>query len=302
MTHTADRIAGGRDDEPIRIFIGSGAASLLERKTLIHSIRKHTRRRLEIWCYDGTRRVVENESGERRDCPVPPDLPRHSFATEFSLFRFLIPDLCDRRGRAIYLDSDMIVLADIGGLFDTPLGEADFAARPDAYPEIAPERWALSAMLIDCGRCRFDLPTIFGLIGAGRFSYAEFAQLGRRARRFLPYVIQPLPAAWNAFDRRDATTRLIHYTDLDRQPWKYRYHPHGDAWFDSFHEARQSGLITEAEIDESIARKFVRPDIRQGNRGADTPICRALAVWHAGALAARDVKRRWGRLIKGTNV
>ena len=43
-------------------------------------------------------------------------------ATEFSLYRFLIPELCGHVGKAIWLDSDMVCLADIGELFDTGLG------------------------------------------------------------------------------------------------------------------------------------------------------------------------------------
>lgn len=288
--------------EPIRIFIGSGDASLLERKTLIYSLRKHSRRPLELWSYNGTRRVVENEAGETRDCAPWLDIPHRGFVTEFSLFRYLIPELCGRAGRAIYVDSDMITFGDIGDLYDTPLGGAHFAARPDAYPEIAPERWALSALVIDCERCRFDLPAIFGHIRDGRFTYPEFAQMGRRTRALLPYDIAPLSDAWNAFDFYDATTRLIHYTDLDRQPWKFRYHAYGDIWFQYFNEARQAGLITEEDIAASIAKGYVRADIREGNRGRDTAGLRVLGQLHAGRLAARNVVRRVAHFVKRTNV
>ena len=39
--------------DTVRIFIGSGEASRLERKTLIHSIRKHTRRPLDLYVFNG---------------------------------------------------------------------------------------------------------------------------------------------------------------------------------------------------------------------------------------------------------
>lgn len=288
--------------ESIRIFIGSGDASLLERKTLVHSLRKHSRRDLEIWNYNGTRRTVENEAGETRDCSPWLTIPHRGFVTEFSLFRYLIPDLCGRSGKAIYLDSDMIALADIGELYDPPLHGAHFAARPDAYPEIAPERWALSALVIDCERCRFDLPAIFAHIRAKRFTYPEFAQMGRRARPHLPYDIAPLPEAWNAFDRYDANTRLIHYTDLDRQPWKFRYHPFGDIWFQYFQEALASGLLTAAEVETAISKGYVRADIRSGNRGDDTLGQRTLGQAQAARISMRDVVRRVAHIVKRTNV
>ena len=287
---------------PIRIFVGSGDASMVERRTLVYSLRKHTRRPLEIWTYNGTRRVVENEAGETRDCAPWLEIPHRGFVTEFSLFRYLIPELCGHQGKAIYLDSDMVCLGDIGALFDTRLDGADFAARPNAYPEIAPERWALSVLVIDCGRCRFDLPRIFDHIAAGRFTYPEFAQLGRRTKGYLPYSIRALPDCWNSFDRYDESTRLIHYTDLDRQPWKFRYHAYGDLWFRYLREAMEAGGITGEELDEAIAKGYVRRDIRAGTRGLDTGAQRLLGRVHEGRLAARDVVRRVAHFVKRTNV
>jgi len=287
--------------QPIRIFVGSGDASLLERKTLVYSLRRHTRRTLEIWSYNGTRRVVENETGQSIDCSAALAIPNRGFVTEFSLFRYLIPELSGGQGKAIYLDSDMICFGDIEELFDTPLDGVHFAARPNAYPEIAPERWALSALVIDCNRCRFDLPGIFQHIAAGRFTYPEFAQFGRRTRAFLPYDVKPLPDTWNDFDHYDASTRLIHYTDLDRQPWKFRYHPYGDPWFQYFNGAVAEGLITAADIESSIRHGYVRADLLAGNRGNDTAAQQVLGHLHQARLAARDVVRRVAHFVKRTN-
>ena len=286
----------------IRIFVGSGDASLLERKTLVSSLRKHSRRPLEIWSYNGTKRVVENEAGESRDCAPLLDIPYCGFVTEFSLFRYLIPELCGNEGKALYLDSDMVCLADIGTLFDTPLDGAAFAAVPSAYPEIAPERWALSVLVIDCARCHFDLPLIFQHIAAGRFTYPEFAQLGRRTKPYLSYKIQALPDTWNSFDCYDEFTSLIHYTDLDRQPWKFRYHAYGDLWFRYSNEAIDEGFITEADIEYAIARRHVRADIRAGNRGADTVALRVLGGLHSARLVARNAVRRVAHFINRTNL
>ena len=79
--------------------------------------------------------------------------------TEFSPYRFVIPEVCDHQGRAIYLDSDMICLADIGELFDAPMGGCDFLGKEGAS---GPGRWALSLLLIDGSRCRFDLEAMAG--------------------------------------------------------------------------------------------------------------------------------------------
>ncbi len=291
------------NEHVVRIFIGSGDASTLERKTLIHSIKRTTSRDLEIWHYNGTSNTIENEKGEQLPCPKRPALAKHHrYATEFSLFRFYLPQLCNFQGKALYLDSDMIVLSDIGELYDISLDGFDFAACPNAYPAIAPNRWALSTMLIDCSRCRFDLDAIFSHMEQKAFSYTEFAQMGKRARSALPYGIKELPPVWNHFDKMEKGTKLIHYTDLDRQPWKYRYHSHGEAWFEIFREAIRSGSITEQEIEAAIDKKYVRGDIMRGNRGDDTSLTRLFAIFHSLRLKLRDIKRATERIIAGTNV
>ena len=38
-----------------------------------------------------------------------------------------------RKGRAIFLDSDMVCLADIGELFDADMGGCDMLAKAEAY-------------------------------------------------------------------------------------------------------------------------------------------------------------------------
>jgi hypothetical protein len=115
-------------ETPVKIFIGSGEQSLLERKVLIYSLHKHSQRQLDISVFNGTHNAVETDG----QAPAPAPLPLHlkyRNQTEFSLYRYLIPELCSYQGRAIYLDSDMICLTDIGTLFDSVMGECDFVAK-----------------------------------------------------------------------------------------------------------------------------------------------------------------------------
>src|SRR5688500_13788101 len=102
-------------DTPV-IFIGSGEASLLERKVLIHSIHKLARLPVRVFVFNGTHNALESDGAHPQ--PVPMSLAaKYQNITEFSNYRFLIPQLCGFVGRAIYLDSDMICLADIAELF-----------------------------------------------------------------------------------------------------------------------------------------------------------------------------------------
>ena len=246
---------------PVRVFIGSGEASLLERKALIHSLRKHTRRELDLYVFNGTHNSIEHNDEPPVLAPMPLEIKYRNY-TEFSLYRYLIPQLCGFSGRAIWLDSDMLCLGDIGELFDTPLDGFDFLAKADAYYVGG---WGPSVMLIDCERCRFDLPAIYADIDAGQHTCADFTHFTRTFLDRHPYQLGKLDPRWNEFDRFDAQTRLIHYTCLHTQPWKFPRHPCGDLWFRYFREAVADGFISATDIEKSIDRAYVRRDIMEGN-------------------------------------
>jgi hypothetical protein len=245
---------------PVRVFIGSGEASVLERKTLIHSLRKHTQRPLDIYVFNGTHNAIEHN----QEKPVLANMPLHvkyyNF-TEFSLYRFLIPEICNHQGRAIFLDSDVACLADIGELFDLPMHGADMICVK-AY---GTGEWGPSVLLLDCGKCRFDLHQIFDEIEADKYSYGDFTRLGEPYLAFHPHTIGELDGSWNSFDKIGEATKIVHYTSLMTQPWRYAGHPHGETWFQLFREAQAAGEITEAEITKAIWRGYARPNIQEGN-------------------------------------
>lgn len=262
-------------ESPVRVFVGSGEASLLERKTLIHSLRKHTRRPLELAVFNGTHNAIEREGRP----PVLADMSlnvKYRNYTEFSNYRWLIPALCGHQGRAIFLDSDMICLADIGEFFDAPMNGCAMLAKAEAYKGTA--AWGMSAVLFDCSRCRFDLEQIFSEVDQGRFTNTEFHQMAPRFLAVHPFQLGPIDPRWNSFDRRDADTKLIHYTNLRTQPWKVPGHDHESLWFQYFNEARDAGFITAEDVDKTLARGYARPDI--------------LAP-RAATAAASSVRRAW---------
>jgi len=248
----------------IKIFIGSGEQSLLERKVLIYSIHKHTQRDLDVRVFNGTHNAIETSDGK----PVPAPLPLHlkyRNLTEFSLYRYLIPELCSFEGRAIYLDSDMVCLRDIGELFDAAIEGHDFLAKPEYTDQDGHTMWALSALLIDCERCRFDLDLIFAEIDQGLYTYTEFSQMGKRFLARRPYRIGEMDPEWNVFDQCSGKTKLVHYTNQLTQPWKYPRHGFGDVWFSYLRDALAEGWVTESDIDLAIQRGYARPDLREGN-------------------------------------
>lgn len=68
--------------------------------------------------------------------------------TEFTYSRFLVPYLCGYEGKALFLDADMVVTADIAELFATDLSHHQVLVNKQQ----AEFEWA-SAMLFDCSAC-----------------------------------------------------------------------------------------------------------------------------------------------------
>jgi lipopolysaccharide biosynthesis glycosyltransferase len=246
------------NENTVRVFIGSGEASLLERKTLIHSLKKHSKRELEIYIFNGTHNSIESEGR-------PPVLANMSLNvkyrnyTEFSNYRWLIPEICQYQGKAIFLDSDMVCLSDIGNFFDAPMNGCDMLAKPEAYKGNA--AWGMSAVLFDCSKCRFDLESIFAEVDRGLFTNTDFQQMSPKFLAAHPFKLGPIDPNWNSFDHFDADTKLIHYTNLRTQPWKFPGHAHESLWFKYFNEARATGVITQQDIDKTLSRAYARQDI-----------------------------------------
>ncbi|BAU43992.1 glycosyltransferase [Leptolyngbya sp. O-77] len=260
------------NQERIRVFIGSGEASLLERKVSIYSLRKTTQRALDIYVFNGTHNSIELNDEEPFLAPLSLKL-KYRNTTEFSLYRYLIPQICNYQGKAIYIDSDTICLADIGELFDTPLGEYNFLTKADSYSHLGESLWGLSVMLINCETARFDLECYYQEIEQGLYTERDLSQMSPAFLQHHPFKIGKLDPAWNSFDYYDRTTKLIHYTDLYRQPWKAPDHPYGELWFRHFREAIAAGFITDQDIELSLVRSYVRRDILQGN--SPPPQCKA---------------------------
>lgn len=252
-----------KSQSPVRVFVGSGEASLLERKTLISSIKKHTRRDLDIYVFNGTHNAIERNTCAPVPAPLSLDV-KYRNVTEFSNYRFVIPQICNYSGRAIWLDSDMICLHDIGDLFDAPMGDNSFLAKAEAYR--GEGKWGLSVMLIDCERSRFDIDRYFQEVDKGLYTSGDLHQMTEPFLARHRFKIGQIDPNWNVFDRYDRTTKLIHYTNLLSQPWKFPGHPYGDLWFQYFREAQRSGEISSRDVELSQSRGYVRQDILEGNQ------------------------------------
>jgi hypothetical protein len=62
-----------RTPAPVRVFIGSGEVSRIERKVLIHSMRKHSRRELDIYVFNGTHNTIERNDDPPVEAALHPE-------------------------------------------------------------------------------------------------------------------------------------------------------------------------------------------------------------------------------------
>jgi lipopolysaccharide biosynthesis glycosyltransferase len=282
---------------PVRVFIGSGEASVIERKVLIHSLRKTCSRELDLYVFNGTHNAVEHND----EPPVLANLPlsiKYRNYTEFSNYRFLIPEICGHQGRAIFLDSDMVCLADIAELFDQDMKDCDMLAKAEAYQ--GEGTWALSNILFDCSRCRFDLEQIFADVDRGVFSNTDFHQMTPKFLQSRHYQLGAMDPHWNVFDKHDLDTKLIHYTNLRMQPWKFANHPYEELWFKHFEEAKRSGFITPKDIDMALSRAYVRQDIQKPTKVKSAVAQSVQAVSSAPTLKPwKRLRNRLKSLLKG---
>jgi lipopolysaccharide biosynthesis glycosyltransferase len=246
--------------EKIRVFIGSGEASAIERKVLIYSIKKNTVKDVDICVFNGTHDALEKneEPPERINMSLR---AKYRNFTEFSNYRFLIPKLCNYEGRAIFMDSDTICIGDLGELFFQDMKGNDLLAKKNAYGNLGKQRWGLSVMLIDCARCKFDLETYLDEVEEEKYSYTDFHQLSPEFQNYHPFKVGELDPAWNDFDHYDGNTKVIHYTNLYSQPWKSPGHKFGAIWFKYFKEAREAGAVTDEDINKAVLRSYVRKDL-----------------------------------------
>jgi hypothetical protein len=181
--------------------------------------------------------------------PVPRD-PRNRQKTPFSFQRFVIPEVRGFEGRAMYLDSDMLVFDDIALLFQLDFGTANILAVPQET----------SVLVLDCARLSWRVRELVSQLDEGTLSYD-----GLMSCRSIAQVSYSLPRTWNWLDNSPAPmpahVSLLHFTVTSSQPWLTGGHPLGHLWLGALFEAIDAGVIDRAEVLEAVGRGFVRPSL-----------------------------------------
>lgn len=237
-----------------RIFVGSDRSQLLAVKVLEFSIKRRTRLPISL------------RSMHDVDLPDPTDV-RQSKRTGFSFTRFAIPELAGYNGRALYLDADMLVLRDIEELYSLPFAGAKIQIQEE-LPSIAQAKKhgapsarikQCSVMLLDCAALDWDVRTIINGLD-GKYTYEnlmhEMCILSPNEIRY------SVPFQWNSLETYEpGRTALIHYTDMNTQPWVCATNVNGFVWLNEAREMIAAGELSIDDIRDEVRRLYFRPSL-----------------------------------------
>lgn len=194
----------------IRVFVGVAPNNLdIESQAVLeHGLRSQTDRNIVIeWM------KLTNDP----DCPFS-GWNTSRWSTPFSGFRWIVPMLCGYEGKAIYMDSDMIPMDDIGALFDL-----DIMPGKCVVAKGGGESWRYCVSLWDCAAARKHVEAVYR-----NRNIAEIHMNTTRYFRLNQQLVQPFPAGqnWNCIDGEDLpqpiweqpSCRMLHYSCESTQP------------------------------------------------------------------------------------
>jgi len=230
----------------IKVFVATQEPQMLSYKLLEYSIKKYASMPVEVYPlhFAGV------------DCPIPQAIDNRQ-KTPFSFQRFMIPEVAGYSGRAIYMDSDMQVFSDLAEVWNADMQGHDLLYCAAKNGEGRSEQF--SVMLLDCERLSWKVSLIVGDLDAGRYSYADLMGAMCVAESKAPL----LPCYWNSLELyRENETALVHYTDMQTQPWVDVRNPLAVLWFESLFEAVETRAISLDFINEHIGRGWIRPSVR----------------------------------------
>ena len=227
----------------IKIFVGTSEGELIALKVLEFSIKRHTEHEVEVTRIDNSH------------VPEPPDA-RFLPYTNFSFGRFTIPHLANYQGRAIYLDSDMIVFKDISELWNTPFNNAKILT--EEMNSLTDEEKVSAVMLMDCSKLPWDINSIISGFGKD-YDYEELMTMEPLLND--GDIKDGLVKGWNSLDHFDEQTRLLHYTKIKTQPWVYPGHKFGQLWIDELKMMLDTGAIDENFIKQQVSIGNARPSL-----------------------------------------
>ena len=246
----------GMSSGAIKVFVGCTPAEWLPMRVLEYTIRSATTRHVDLVPLYTISRSI----------PTPAALTNRP-RTPFSFQRFLIPELCGYRARAIYLDADMQVFADISHLWEQEFNGHDLLTTAAVHDG---RKNQFSVMLLDCAALKWKVEDIVADLDSGKLDYSALMYDMRVARS----IGSLLPAEWNSLERYElGKTCVLHYTDMNRQPWVDYSNPLAHLWVAALRQAMGNGFVSREELQGEVDKGHVRPSLlEQIDSGFDCPL------------------------------
>jgi len=195
--------------EAIRVFVGCDPndCDLEQMMVLDYSIRKHCSQPVDIHWMQLSRDPQsfwysnpEEQTGWRTE----------GWTTPFSAFRWGIPAFCEYQGKAIYMDTDVMVLCDLAELWQQP-----FAPGKVVMAKGGDESWRFCVSMWDCAAVKDHLPALEEL----RSNPRMHQQLKKYYKKHTE-VIQPFDTQYNNIDGENTPIekiKILHYSDMGTQ-------------------------------------------------------------------------------------
>lgn len=279
--------------EVIPIYIGCDAndSDLEQMMVLEYSLRKHASMPLDLhWM----RLSSDPASFWYSDPDSGAGWHTERWATPFSGFRWAIAAHRGFKGRAIYLDADILALCDIAELFRMP-----FAPGKVVMAKGRKHSWRFCVAVWDCARAAQVLPPLAQL-RADPHAHENLIQTFSRH----PGWIQQLDTNYNNVDgegRPLEHIRLLHYSDMGTQFSHSRAFARLAAegrrhWFDGQvlpHPRADLQALFDTYYDEALAAGYRLDDYR--NPAPARAIVKASQAAYEGNRRTRHTSwlRRW---------
>ena len=196
-------------EDTIRVFVGCDPnnCDLEQMMVLDYSIHKHTSVPVEIvWMQlsrDPNSYWYSNpETGEGWNTT--------KWDTPFSGFRWAIPEYCNYSGRAIYMDTDVVILDDLLKLWNHPIdGKSIVAAKKVS------KKTRMCTCVWDCSRAKSRLPPL-GEIMEDADSHKRIMEMIKKN----PRLLAPFNDSYNCIDGESLPIediKVLHYSDMGTQ-------------------------------------------------------------------------------------
>lgn len=230
---------------PINIYVGSQEEQMLSVKVLEYSVKKRTPVDVNV--------VPMHKAGI--EYPIPKD-PNNRQRTPFSFQRFLIPQLNQFKGRAIYVDSDMQIFTDIRQLYNLPMGDHDLLTVENKKE--SKRDLQFSVMLLNCEKLKWSINDVVEMLDSGKLNYESLMKEMKVAKNLGVQI----PYYWNCLEWYDSKeSGLVHYTDMPTQPWVWAENKIGDIWIKDLIDAINEGFISIDYVEDHVKKGWVRPSL-----------------------------------------